>query len=618
MNRFEKRNATVKAWPWRLALAAAVALVALLAMGSGNPQGQDKVHGAVYSWAQAHRGREIPVIVQTKGPDGDVISDVQRLGGTVTQDFDIIPGFAARVPPQSLGPLAGLDQVNVISLDAPLVSTGFVDVTKLASVYPFAVNADKVWGAATPRTGAGVTVAVIDSGVSQGNADFQNSLGQSRFKFDAVVNPGATNPNDPYGHGTHVAGIIGGDGDLAAGKYVGIAPDVNFIDVKTADDTGAASVSAAISGLQWVYNNKDAYGIRVANLSFHSSVAQSYKSDPIDAAVEALWFRGVVVVAAAGNMGSAPDAVSYAPANDPFVVVVGAVDDLGTASQADDVVTTWSSRGLTQDGITKPDVVAPGRYIVSDIDLTSILAIGNPTRLVDQFYFRMSGTSMAAPVVSGVVALMLEQHPDWSPGQVKHVLTTTAQGLASDPSSREVLADRAVFYAGQLTDLNDSDRPHTPGKNKRQEFVAKIGLIASVLGAPDPQAEAALVGLDLNDIGPPGTTLDTVNWEAIKWGAIKWDAIKWAAVKWDAIKWAAIKWDFINWDAIKWSAIKWGAIKWDAIKWSFITWDAIKWTAIKWDALTAQDGTTTPVLFSNVMLDSVGFDKVTFDSLPND
>jgi serine protease AprX len=615
-------------WSLRRVLRPALLVGAFLGLAISIGSGQahsDKVHSAVYAYATAHPGENVPVIVQTTGPDGGVIDEVSGLGGHVTKDFTIIPGFAAQMEPQSISTLAESNEVRAVSLDAPLVSTGFIDVSKLASVYPFAVNADKVWTSSSPRTGNGVTVAVIDSGVSEETSDFKDSAGQSRFKFDAVVNPLATNNRDPYGHGTHVAGIIGGDGDVAGGKYVGIAPDAQFVDVKIADDTGLGTVSAAIDGMEWVFFNKDVYGIRVANLSFHSSVAQSFKTDPVDAAVEALWFQGVTVVAASGNMGSAPDAVSYAPANDPFIVVVGAVDDMGTAGQSDDAITTWSSRGVSQDGFARPDVVAPGRYLVSDIDVTSILPRTYPDRIVDGSYFRMSGTSMAAPVVSGIVALMLEQNPSLTPGQIKYILTKTAYGLpgaTTGSGAKEVLADAATYFTGPAV---DSDRSFSPSNNKRREFISKLGLIASVLGSTDPltgqpnvQDQAALVGLNLDAVGPSGTTLSNVNWEAIKWNAIKWDAIKWDLIKWDVIKWDLIKWDAIKWDLIKWDAIKWGAIKWDAIKWDLIKWDAIKWDLIKWDSLATTDATSAAVTFSSVMLDSVGYDSVLFPSEPGD
>jgi len=404
-----------------------------------------------------------------------------------------------------------------------------------------------------------------------------------------------------------VAGIVGGDGDLLPGRYVGIAPEAGLVNIKIADDTGAATLADAIAGVEWAVANKDVYNIRVLNMSLHSGVAQSYKRDPLDAAVEFAWFSGIAVVVSSGNMGSVSDAVSYAPANDPFVIVVGATDDMGTAARSDDVVAFFSSRGVTQDGLIKPDVVAPGRKIVSSSAPGSVFTQIYPDRFVDQDYFRLSGTSMASPVVAGVVALMLQQNPALTPGQVKYILTTTGVPLATDPSVKHVLADAATFYAGAV---GDTDLAYSPARKHRMVFGAKIGFIAYILGSADPAATAAALGFDPTRAGIAGQTLDTVNWESIKWSAIKWDVIKWGTVDWTAIKWDAIKWDVIKWNAIKWDAIKWGTVDWTAIKWGAIKWDAIKWDAIKWDAVTTTEAELTAVEFASSPFDSSAFDFV--------
>lgn len=535
----------------------------------------------------------------------------------------------------------------------PIKPAPLLDPSYLATAYPLSVNAPAVWDNSPSRTGRGVTVAVVDTGITSSSSDFIDASGKSRLAFNVAVNPNnptdsgtvplgsaqstttlqdiskswvtnqwaratvtitggtgagqtrtvASNTNikltvsvawtttpasgsaytitslsDGYGHGTHIAGTIGGDGSAISGKYMGIAPDAKLGNVKIADNLGNATLSDLIAGLQWVSEHKAAYNIRVVNLSLQSGVAQSYKTDPLDAAVEFLWFNGIVVVTAAGNLGSAPDAVSYAPANDPFAIVVGAVDDMGTKNQADDQIPDWSSDGYTQDGFYKPDIVAPGRHIISDIDTTSYLARTYPSNLVDSKYFRMSGTSMSAAVVSGVVALMLEQNPGWSPGQVKYVLRQTARPLRSDRASKEPLADGATFYTGTLASTDAGLVPsYLIGGS-----LAEVGAVAYVLGSADPVATAQQVGLDLTAVG--ATSLDTVDWSAIQWSAINWSAIKWDVIQWDSIKWNAIQWDSIKWNAIQWDSISWDAIKWSAIQWSSIKWSSIKWSSIKWSA----------------------------------
>jgi serine protease AprX len=250
-----------------------------------------------------------------------------------------------------------------------------------------------------------------------------------------VTNPDATTATDRYGHGTHVAGILAGNGlnrsatDPLRGKYIGIAPDASLISVKASDDTGAATVLDVIYGLQFVVEHKADYNIRVVNLSLESSQPQSYKTDPLDAAVEAAWLHGIVVVAASGNRGTAPDAVGYAPGNDPFAISVGAVDDQGTKPQKDDKIPAWTSHGTTQDGLVKPDVLAPGAHIVAPLAPGSMFATLCPTCITDGEYIRAGGTSMAAPVVAGLAADLLQAHPEWTPDQVKAALVTTARPL---------------------------------------------------------------------------------------------------------------------------------------------------------------------------------------------
>src|SRR5207302_1052147 len=199
------------------------------------------------------------------------------------------------------------------------------------------------------------------SGIKSNLSDFTST--GNRVVAQVKFNSYTSSLTDQYGHGTHVAGIIGGNGSNSSGNYIGIAPKVNLVNVKVSDDTGAAAASDVVNGMQWVLNNKATYNIRVANLSLNSSVSSSYNTDPLDAAAEVLWFNQIVVVVSAGNNGTAN---LYAPANDPFVITVGATDDRGTASISDDTMASFSAYGTTSDGFAKPDLVAPGTNIVSD------------------------------------------------------------------------------------------------------------------------------------------------------------------------------------------------------------------------------------------------------------
>jgi serine protease AprX len=423
------------------------------------------VLGLVAGPAQA-ASRDATHIIQLR--DGVSLAEgrtiVVTARGQVTGAVPIIRGLAARLPASARSRLARDPRIAAITANASIrsqsetTSTSVTaeasvevvastevgeepvrpdgespDASRLATAYPHSVLAPQSWSLAT---GKGVGVAVIDTGIDGALPDFADSTGSSRVVASVVTNPDAATPMDNYGHGTHVAGIIAGDGarraadDPHAGKYVGVAPRANLVAIKAADDAGRGTILDAIYGLQFAVDHKDEYNIRVANLSLSSTVAQSYRTDPLDAAVEAAYFHGILVVAAAGNRGDAEDATSYSPGNDPFALSVGAVDDQGTADRGDDAITDWSSAGVTQDGFAKPDLAAPGAHMVSTLAPGSAFAELCPSCIVDGDYIRVGGTSMAAPVVSGVAALMFEVHPDWTPQQVKATLVDTARNVA--------------------------------------------------------------------------------------------------------------------------------------------------------------------------------------------
>jgi serine protease AprX len=371
-------------------------------------------------------------------------------------------GDAPATAPTDPGTASGGDAPATASTDPGTASGGDAPATastgegpapsavsgsRLDTTYPRSVLAPQAWDSAT---GAGVGVAVIDTGIDGGLPDFWDTRGLSRVVAAAVTNPDAKTPGDAYGHGTHVAGIIAGNGsnrtasDPLAGNYVGIAPEADLISVKVGDDDGNATILDVIYGLQFVVDHKDAYNIRVVNLSLESTVAQSYRTDPLAAAVESAHFHGILVVAAAGNHGRTPEAANFAPGNDPFALTVGAVDDKATADRSDDAYTEWSSVGQTQDGFSKPEIAAPGSRIVSTLADDSDYSRMCESCIVDveRQYIRAGGTSMAAPIVSGVAALVFERHPDWTPDQVKSTLIASARNL--DGAVEEVNASAAV------------------------------------------------------------------------------------------------------------------------------------------------------------------------------
>ena len=384
--------------------------------------------------------KPVQVIVQLDAGTtrADAAPIIHTLGGRVTRDLHIINAVAAKLPAAGARELAARPGVKAVSLNGATKSQAG---DGLVTSYNHSIQSPDVWsghGAVAQATGAGVGVAVIDTGIAGDLRDFRTSPtnGTSRVIGSAVVNPDALGAGDGYGHGTHVAGIVAGDSnnrsssDPLRGRYSGVAPDANLISIKAADEDGNSTVLDVIYGIQFAVDHKAEYNIRVLNLSLESTVSESYKTDPLDAAVEAAWFKGIVVVAAAGNRGTGTDAVKYAPGNDPYVISVGAVDDQATRSIYDDKLATWSSRGTTQDGFAKPDLYAPGSGIVSNLAPGSDFTAMCPACIVDGQYIRAGGTSMSAPVVSGTVALLLELNPALTPNQVKGLLMTTGRGLS--------------------------------------------------------------------------------------------------------------------------------------------------------------------------------------------
>lgn len=393
--------------------------------------------------ATTNADRLVQVIVQ-KAAGGAPEEALVRLGGTILSDLHIINAFTARLRAGDLLRLARRSDVRFISYDGPVMPTGKtgspnVETATLTTSYPQTVAAPALWNLGPGQyTGAGVGVAVLDTGIS-GAADFNG-----RVVTRVSVNSNGTYNADKYGHGTHVAGIIAGNG----GKYIGIAPGANLISVKVSDDKGGSTVSDFVSGIQWVIDNKAAYNIRIINISATAGNAISYNDDPLDAAVEKAWFAGLVVVVAAGNRGGESCATCYAPANDPYVITVGAIDDKGTTSLLDDALPSWTSMGTTQDGFKKPDVMAPGSHITSVLSSSSAaIAVQWPQNIVDSKYFTMGGTSMSAPVVSGVAALLLQINPNLTPNQVKWLVMNTAHSYQSQPQGSPGVVDAYAAYA---------------------------------------------------------------------------------------------------------------------------------------------------------------------------
>jgi serine protease AprX len=360
--------------------------------------------------------------------------------------------------------------------------------------------------------GQGVTVAVIDSGISE-HEDFKSPDG-SRLVASAMF--GAhTDASDGNGHGTHVAGILAGSGSASNGDYRGVAPGVNLVNVKVSNQDGVSYTSDLVESIQWVYDNRAALNIRVVNISINSSVPESYKTSPLDAAVEILWLNGMVVVVSAGNNGSGNGPVPvYPPANDPFVITVGATDDKGTPDLADDSLATFSAYGTTEDGFAKPDLVAPGYNVISLLASPNAkLYLKHPKNRINPNYYRMSGTSMAAPVVSGAAALLLQSNPALNPDQVKYRLMASANKSWGSYNPVQAGGGSVDAYAAVFTATSEG---------------ANLGLVPSqlLISGSDPIA-----------------------WDSVAWNSVAWNSVAWNSVAWNSVAWNSVAWNSVAWNS---------------------------------------------------------------------
>ncbi|MDR2903118.1 MAG: S8 family peptidase [Clostridiales bacterium] len=274
-------------------------------------------------------------------------------------------------------------------------------------------------------TGKGVTIAILDTGLAP--VDDLCYPENRILAFKDFINK-KDKPYDDNAHGTHVAGIAAGNGHLSDGKYKGIAPEANIVSLKILDAKGRGSGADVLAGLQWVMDNRQRYNIRVANLSI--GTADMGSNDPLVRAVEHAWDNGIVMVIAAGNNG--PDGSTItSPGISKKVITVGASDDHKSVQIWGDSLVNFSGRGPTSECIVKPDIIAPGADIVSCLSTTPDISPKRmeELKIVSDNYVRMSGTSMATPVLSGAIALLLEKYPHLYPDDVKFLLKKSASNL---------------------------------------------------------------------------------------------------------------------------------------------------------------------------------------------
>lgn len=517
---------------------------------------------------------------------------VKGHGGTVVDTMSTLQSVSADVPADALEALrldpgiievsadAGLQLVESSAESVPtaddiaqgranaihFVADDFANTDKGRSFDALTVDeVAKVIGAdrANERgiTGQGVDVAVIDTGIAP-VAGVGTVINGPDLSFESQ-NPDLMHL-DTNGHGTHLAGIISG-----------IAPGSRLLNVKVGANNGAVDVSQVIAAIDWVvqHRNDNGLNVRVIHLAYGTQNTQGYEIDPLAHAAEVAWHHGIVVVAAAGNGGTEAGRLTN-PAIDPYVLAVGASEAHGTYTTADDTVASFSSRG---DGIRDVDVVAPGRSVVSLRTPGSFIDVNHPEGVFDDTRFRGSGTSQAAAVTSGSVALLLQERPDLGPDQVKAMLRSTAKKLpkgGSGQGSGIIDIDRALRVSTET--VADADQTWTTSTG--------TGTLEGARGTSHVEMDGVVLEGEYDIFGNPwdGTSWSGTSWSGTSWSGGDWNGTSWSGTSWSGTSWSGTSWSGTSWSGTSWSGTSWSGTSWSGTSWSGTSWSGTSWSGTSW------------------------------------
>lgn len=485
------------------------------------------------------------------------------------------------------------------------VSGRYLPHLDLSSMYNVTqqIGAVSAWRAG--YTGSGVTVAVIDTGVArvEGLDGYGKLVNGPDLSYESQRS--GTRYSDGYGHGTHMAGIVAGrDGDFRAGylgnpfSFGGVAPSARILNMKVAAGDGGVDVTQVIAAIDWIVQHRydNGMNVRVINLAYGTTSTQGADIDPLARAVENAWKAGIVVVAAAGNDGIDSSSLLM-PAADPYVIAVGAVDNLGTRSTGDDVVADFTNDG---NETRRADLLAPGKSVVSLRVRNSYVDQLYPEGLIatdwDRRYLRGSGTSQATAVVSGAVALLLQQRPWLKPDQVKALLRSSADRLsADDPAQGAGVLDvdgamgtptPALSSVAQTWPMSTGLGPLDASRGGEHVIDPATGdvLTGQVDALGDPFDSAAWVAASTAGRAWSGGT-----WGSRRWTGNTWYSSGWAPTTWYGSSWSGLAWSSHYWSQAYWYAHSWRDDSWLAHSWRGGTWEARSWRESSWEAHSWRD-----------------------------
>jgi serine protease AprX len=575
-------------------------LVAVVMLAVTNPASPAR-HAAVRVRATSN---EVVDVIVTAVPRQTTIAmrSLLAAGGSALHLLPLIGGFTATLPERALQGVAHAPGVRSITRDGRVrLSSTPPDPTTWHGASPYDphdyagsmynvvrdINAQNFWGAGFG--GAGVGVALIDSGVAPVADIATNLVDGPDLSLDAMGD--SQDGIDAFGHGTHMAGIIAGKdpsaptdpkkySSLQPTVFMGVAPDATLINVKVAAADGSVDVSQVIAALGWVveHHGDPGLNIRVVNLSFGTDGTQDATLDPLAYAAEVAWRSGIVVVVSAGNNGFGHPQLND-PASDPFVIAAGAQDQYGTPSTGDDVIADFSSRGNLQ---RRPDLMAPGRSIVSLRDPGSLIDTMYPSAQATTDLTKGSGTSQAAAVISGAIALVLQRYPTLTPDQVKALLIATGHPLKTS-AGVQLEAGMKTFDLGQVgSKIADVQS----GKIRSAQSFAQgsgMGSIDAARGSyhlVDPATGATLQG----EVDITGNAWDPTSWSAAALSGRTWSGSQWMGRTWSGRTWSGRTWSGRTWSGRTWSGRTWTGAGWTGGSWSGTSWAGTAWAGSEWSS----------------------------------
>ena len=505
------------------------------------------------------------------GSSAVAAAEVAAAHGVTLSDLPIVHGVVAKLTAGEASVVRG-DGLRVSpNLQVMVEGTGLPAGSHPSGVFTSVTGAKSMW--ANGINGSGVTVAVLDTGIDANLPDLASRV------VDGVNLANPRNPNgwatDTYGHGTFVAGLIASNGQSSGGTYSGVAPGADLVSLKVAGSSGLTNESTVIEGVSWAIANQASDGIQVLNLSLGVEPTSPSALDPLDQAVEAAWNAGIVVVTSAGNAG--PDNGSItSPGNDPLVITAGAMDDGAADVAATFSVPSFSSVGPTSiDGWFKPDLVAPGRSVVSVMPPNSTISYENPQARIGRYNFVGSGTSFSAAIVSGLVALLLQANPGLTPDQVKAALL---YGASPGPVGSPLVDGHGV--ADVMTANADA---------------GNVFLDQGPAAAAESTSPGATVSLS--------STWAASTWNPANWSGPAWDAspfgaslptssaltatasagLSWLGAAWNGAAWNGAAWNAQTWEGAAWNGAAWNGAAWNGAAWNGAAWNGAAWNGAAWN-----------------------------------